>query len=125
MKNKTLTFRKLVMIGDLNAANSLFGGQLMKWSDEAAALYAMCQMKTQKIVTLKVSELLFLKPIKSGDFLEFYGSTLKVGKTSFTVKLEVIRKKIEDDSREDVFSCEMIFVSVDDQGNSVPHKAQP
>ena len=38
------SYRKLVKPEDLNAANSLFGGTLMAWIDEACVLYAMCQM---------------------------------------------------------------------------------
>jgi acyl-CoA hydrolase len=116
-----LTYRKLVHPEDLNSANTLFGGRLMQWADEAAALYAMCQMKTQKIVTLKVSELIFKEPVRNGEFLEFFASTLKVGKTSFVVKLETFSKNITSNQSKLVFSCEMVFVSVDDHGRPIAH----
>lgn len=121
---KTLTYRRHVKTEDLNAAGSLFGGRLMEWCDEAGALYSFCQMKTKKIVTLKVSELIFKEPSKLGDILEFYAYTLKEGKTSFTLKLEVIRKTIGEDSvnNKEMLSCEMVFVAVDDQGNPTEWK---
>ena len=64
-----LTHRKLVMPGDENPAKRLFGGRLMQWADEATALYAMCQMRTKSLVTLKISEVLFKNPARSGDIL--------------------------------------------------------
>lgn len=119
---KTLTYRKLVHPQDMNGANTLFGGRLMEWADEAAALYVMCQVKSKKIVTLKVSELLFKEPVKTGEFLEFYASTAKVGKTSITVKLEVLSKDLENSSNpREVLSCEMVFVTVDELGRPKSH----
>lgn len=119
---KTLTYRKLAHPQDMNGANTLFGGRLMEWADEAAALYVMCQVKSKKIVTLKVSELLFKEPVKSGEFLEFFASTIKTGTTSLTVKLEVVSKDLENAlATKEVLSCEMVFVSVDDQGKPKAH----
>lgn len=118
MKTKTLTYRRHVKTEDLNAAGTLYGGRLMEWCDEAGALYSFCQMKTKKIVTLKVSELIFKEPSKLGDILEFYASTIKEGNTSFTLKLEVLRKTIGEDTvaNQEMLTCEMVFVAVDDQG---------
>ena len=125
--NATMTFRKLVMPGDLNPAGRLFGGKVMMWADEAAALYAMCQLETKRLVTMKVSEILFKEPVKEGDVLEFMASTLKVGRTSFTVNLDVVRKSIEDKTivSPTVLSCQFTFVTVDFSGASTPHKFAP
>ena len=35
--------RKLIKPEDLNAGGTLFGGQLLKWIDEEAAIYAETQ----------------------------------------------------------------------------------
>lgn len=122
--NPTLTYRKLVMSEDLNHAHRLFGGQIMKWTDEAAAMYVMCQLETRKVVTVKVTELLFKEPVKEGDILEFYASTIDTGRTSIRVKLDVHRKSIEDKAVAPVtvLSCEFTFVAVDDAGKPTMHK---
>lgn len=121
--NKVMTYRRHVKNEDLNAAGSLFGGRMMEWCDEAGALYAFCQMKTMKIVTLKVSELIFKESVKLGDILEFYASTLKVGKSSFSLQLDVMRKTVGTDMEsKNVLSCEMIFVAIDENGCSVEWK---
>ncbi len=119
-----LSYRKLVMPGDLNSAHTLFGGTIMKWADEAVSIYVMCQLGTKKVVTLKVSEILFKEPVQEGDVLEFMASTVKVGNTSITVKLDVQRKSIEDKTivAPTVLSCEFVFVAVDDKGRPTQHK---
>lgn len=139
MTDFIMTYRKLVMSGDENHAKSLFGGTLMQWADEATVLYAMCQMGTQAVVTLKVSEILFKNPSKSGDILEFWTRTIKTGRTSLTVECAVIRKDLSQiapkpkppifDERgyvgnQDnvILNCEFVFVSVDESGRPVAHK---
>jgi acyl-CoA hydrolase len=49
---------RLIMSGDLNAANTLFGGRLIQWVDEAASVYVMELLRTHHIVTKKISEVL-------------------------------------------------------------------
>lgn len=139
MDNLILTYRKLVMPEDLNHANSLFGGRLMQWLDEAAVLYAMCQMGTKSVVTLKVSEILFQNPALNGDILEFWTRKKKTGRTSLTVECVVTRKKLDKpldlptppdldkneymgDKTGIIVSCEIVFVSVDENQKPTPHK---
>lgn len=133
-----MTYRKLVMPEDENPAKRLFGGRLMQWADEATALYAMCQMRTKAVVTLKISEILFKNPAMTGDILEFWTRNKKVGRTSLTVECVVTRKNIGKpmDSPEPpkpeqgtylgdptgiILSCEFVFVSIDAEGKPTPH----
>lgn len=117
------SYRKLIMPKDLNAANRLFGGQLMAWFDEAAALYVMCVAKTQNVVTLKVSEVLFKEPMLQGDFLIFKTSLVAKGKSSLTVQVEAYAKNIQDsDKNRLVCHCEIVFVTIDPTtGKGIPH----
>jgi acyl-CoA hydrolase len=142
MTTPILTYRKLVMPGDENPAKRLFGGKLMQWADEAAALFAMCQMRTKSIVTLKISEILFKNAAVSGDILEFWTQTKKVGRTSLTVECIVTRKMIglplttplapasetEDylgDPAGIILSCEFVFVAIGPDGKPTPHSMIP
>ena len=125
-----MTYRKLVMPGDENPAKRLFGGRLMQWADEAAALFAMCQMRTKSVVTLKISEVLFKNPALSGDILEFWTRNKKVGRTSLTVECVVMRKHIGpavtngyvDDPKSLILSCEFVFVALGEDGKPTPHE---
>ena len=114
-----VTYRKLVMPGDLNPANTLFGGKMMAWIDEAAALYAMCQMESRNIVTKKITEIDFQQPVHSGDFLEFNASIVKIGRTSLTIGINVTKKLRN--SRVEVCSCSIVFVNLDSKGAPYPH----
>jgi acyl-CoA hydrolase len=134
MTEYLMTYRKLVMPGDENHARSLFGGSLLKWSDEATAVFAMCQMGTQSVVTLKISEIIFRHPARSGDILEFWARTKRVGTTSLTVECAVIRKSIDvpgvrspkpdvihPEDKNLILNCEFVFVAVDQNGKPTPH----
>jgi acyl-CoA hydrolase len=121
--NNVLTYRRLVKFEDLNQTGRLFGGRLMEWIDEAAALYAMCQLQTKKIVTLKVSELIFKEPISNGDILEFFASTKNVGRTSFAVEMEVRKKAISNEQSPSLaLTCDLTFVTVDQDGHATPNR---
>jgi acyl-CoA hydrolase len=139
MEELILTYRKLVMPEDINHAQTLFGGRLMQWADEAAVLYAMCQLGTKSIVTLKVSEVLFKNPAENGDILEFWTRKKKIGTTSLSVDC-IVTRKIVDSPREKpiapdlksgkymgdpkgiILRCEFVFVTVD--VNKKPTKHQ-
>lgn len=138
MNEFILTYRKLVKPDDLNHANTLFGGKLLQWSDEAAVIYAMCQIGSKSIVTLKMSEVLFKNPARSGDVLEFWTRKSVIGNSSLAVECIVVRKemntpqerpqepvKIGDkfkNPNDIILSCEFSFVHVDSDGRPIPHK---
>ena len=52
--------RKWVKPEDLNPNNNLFGGRLLQWIDEEAALYTMIQFDNKKIETKFMSEINFV-----------------------------------------------------------------
>jgi len=63
--------RKLIKPGDLNANNTLFGGQLLKWIDEEAGIYAMTKLHNHRVVTKYMSEINTKKTIISIDKIVF------------------------------------------------------
>lgn len=109
----------LVRYEHLNSHGTVFGGTMAAWIDEATAIYAMKTMGTKRIVTIKIGELVFKKPVQLSDLVEFSCATLKSGKTSLTVKVKV-QKTGEDSQKQDVVEAEVTFVSIDDKGHSFP-----
>lgn len=59
--------RKWVRPEDLNANGSLFGGSLLKWIDEEAAIYAIVQLGNYRAVTKHISEINFEASAVQGD----------------------------------------------------------
>lgn len=53
--------RKWVRPEDLNANGTLFGGSLLKWIDEEAAIYAIVQLGNERCVTKFYSEINFVR----------------------------------------------------------------
>ena len=81
--------RKWVKPEDLNPNHTLFGGKLLAWIDEEAALYSIIQLENERVVTKHVSEINFLSSAKQGDIIEIGIDVVKFGKTSITLKCEV------------------------------------
>lgn len=81
--------RKWVKPEDLNPNGTLFGGRLLQWIDEEAALYTIVQMENSRIVTKYVSDINFVNSAKQGDVVEIGIEVVKFGKTSITLRCEV------------------------------------
>ena len=110
--------RKWIKPEDLNPNGSLFGGSLLKWIDEEAAIYAMCQLETPKVVTKIISEINFVSSGKLGDIVEMGMTASEFGRTSITLKCEV-RNKV---TKKSILTIDrMVFVNVNDNGEPIPH----
>ena len=110
--------RKLVQPGDLNARGTLFGGRLLAWVDEEAAIFAGIEARHSKVVTKSISAIDFIAPGFQGDIIEIGVALKRVGKTSITVEVQVrnlVTQKVI------VNIDEMVFVCVDEQGKPVRH----
>lgn len=115
MKYRT---RKLIKPEDLNARGTLFGGQLLKWIDEEAAIQAICKLGTTSIVTKLISEINFIDSAKTGDIVEIGIDVVKYGTTSITLCCDVRNKN----TRHSIIKIDkIVFVSVDEQGRPIPH----
>lgn len=116
--NITFRTRKMVMPGDLNGANTLFGGKAFSLIDEEAYVYCACQLGYAKLVTVNVSEMTFTSPAKEGDILEIGCQVVDFGKTSITVRA-VIRNKT---TKKDICVVDKItFVAIDSDGKPYVH----
>jgi acyl-CoA thioesterase YciA len=111
---------KICMTKDVGFHGNLFGGYLLCWLDEAAATYASEVCYTPNIVTLKFNEVIFKNPVKVGMRILIYAKTVKIGKSSITIKLEARKNNHYTHEEEIVCSTEAVFVRIDDEGKSVP-----
>ena len=108
------------MVKDLGIHGNLFGGILMSWIDEAAAAFATEYCYTPNMVTLRVGELLFKKPVKSGNHIRIYGEVLNLGNTSITLSIEVRKYSLYSGEETLVCSTNTTFVRIDDDGTPTP-----
>jgi len=110
--------RKWVKPEDLNPNGTLFGGQLLAWIDEEAALYTIIQFENSKIVTKYISEINFMSSAVQGDIVELGIEVLKFGKSSITLKCEARNKM----TRETILTVEnIVMVNLGADGKPAPH----
>lgn len=110
--------RKWVKPEDLNANGTLFGGKVLAWIDEEAALYTIIQLESKKVVTKYMSEINFMSTAVEGDIVEIGIEVVKFGKSSLNLNCEVRNKM----TRETIVTVDnIIMVNLDDQGKPKPH----
>lgn len=98
------------MPNDLNYAHSLFGGRILQWIDEEAAIYAICQLETNCLVTKHIGAISFESPAMQGDIVEFGLATKAVGRTSITVSCLVRNMATK---KSICLADDIVFVKVD------------
>lgn len=110
--------RKWVKPEDLNANGTLFGGSLLRWIDEEAAIYAIIQLGNHRVVTKFISEINFEASARQGDLIEMGLVATAFGRTSLTMRAEV-RNMI---TRKAILTIErIVFVNLAEDGTSEPH----
>ena len=110
--------RKWIKPEDLNANGTLFGGRLLEWIDEEAALYSIVQLENQKVVTKYISEIDFKASAKKGDIIEIGIDVVKFGKASITLSCEVRNKM----TRETIITISnIVMVNMGEDGKAKPH----
>ena len=111
--------RKWIMPEDLNPNGSLFGGRLLSWIDEEAAIFAMCQLGQEKhLVTRFISEISFVASAQQGDIIEMGMEVTAYGSSSITLKAEVRNKM----TRATIISIDnIVFVNMGKDGRPEAH----
>jgi acyl-CoA thioesterase YciA len=95
MSDRYLAIKVVMMPRDTNPAGTIFGGVLLSYIDQAAAIgarYAIHQvlgMPPEIIVTVAMNKIDFQKPVLVGDVVSFWTSVKKWGRTSITVHVSV------------------------------------
>lgn len=118
MSELTYVVRKWVKPEDLNQHGALFGGRLLQWVDEEAAIVAITQLGTIEVVTRHISALDFVARAERGDLLELEYRVLGFGRTSLTLSCRVFNTV----TGQDILRLEhIVLVAVDGDGNPVAH----
>jgi len=110
--------RKWVKPEDLNPNHSLFGGRLLQWIDEEAALYAIIQLENTKVVTKFISEINFVSSAKQGDIIEIGIEATHFGSSSVTLRCDVRNKM----THQTIITVEkIVMVNLNAEGTPSPH----
>ena len=104
---------------DTNSQGMIFGGLILCYIDTAGAIEAHRHTKMQRFVTVAMKEVIFHKPVFVGDLVSFYAETVRVGKTSITVRVVVEVERFGKSERVRVTEAEVIYVAVNEKGEKM------
>ncbi|MDP9121151.1 MAG: acyl-CoA thioesterase [Acidobacteriota bacterium] len=105
--------RVIMMPKDTNALGTIFGGIILSYIDQAGAVEAHRHV-AGRLVTVAMREVVFHAPVFVGDLVSFYTETLRLGRTSITVKVLVEAERgTHGAGRVKVTEAEVVYVHVD------------
>ncbi len=114
-----LASRILAMPANTNPSGNIFGGWIMSLMDAAAATSAT-QLADGSVVTVAVSRITFMQPVRVGDVVCCYTEVTRTGRTSVDLAVEVWVLRECRGRREKVTEAEFTFVAVDTAGRPRP-----
>ena len=117
--DSTTESSKIVQSKDINGRNRLFGGRLMEWIDEVAALTAMRHCGGP-VTTCAVDSLVFKHGAKLNQVVVLTGKVTYVGNTSLEVRVDTYVEEVETGERFAINHAYLILVHVNDDGEPVP-----
>ncbi len=111
----------LLLPRDTNALGTIFGGVILSHLDLASAVEAR-KIAPRQYVTKAMREVEFHEPVFLGDIVNFFTETLRVGRTSITVKVSVEAERwgAGRGERVKVTEAEVVLVAVDGHGRPTP-----
>lgn len=121
MSERIPAIKVLLLPKDTNALGTIFGGVILSHIDLASAVEAR-KVAPRRYVTKAMREVEFKAPVFLGEVVNFFTETVRVGRTSITVRVSVESERWGggQGERVKVTEAEVILVAVDDQGRPTP-----
>lgn len=122
MSERFPAIRITMLPRDTNAYGTIFGGVILSYIDLAGGIEAR-RFSPKKFVTKAMREVVFVAPVFLGDLVTFYTKTIKCGRTSVTVDVEVEVERLGPLGNKEVHrvtEAEVVFVAVDANGHPTP-----
>lgn len=110
---------KIIRSKDINGQSRLFGGRLMEWIDEVAALAAMRHCEGL-VTTCAVDHLVFKHGAHLNQVVVLQSRVTYVGNTSMEVRVDTFVEDVTTGDRQLINRAYLIFVHVDEQGTPIP-----
>jgi acyl-CoA thioesterase YciA len=133
MSDRVPAIRVLLLPKDTNAYGTIFGGVILANIDLASAVEAR-KAAAHRFVTRAMREVEFHEPVYVGDIVDFFAETVRIGRTSVTVRVVVEAERWGSPpsmpgatgrgERVKVTQAEVVLVAVDAAGKPVPIRAE-
>ena len=132
MTDRDPAIRVLLLPKDTNAYGTIFGGVILSHIDLASAVQART-VAPHRYVTRAMREVEFHEPVFLGDIVSFFTETVRVGRTSITVRVSVEAERWSTVSpagtgvpeRIKVTEAEVVLVALSAEGRPVPIYPEP
>ncbi|RFU70963.1 acyl-CoA thioesterase [Peribacillus saganii] len=109
----------IVLPPDTNNHGTMFGGKLMAYIDDVAAISAMRHARNF-VVTASTDSVDFLHPINEGDAVCLEAFVTYTGRTSMEVLVKVISENLLSGDRHVCAISFLTFVAIDETGRPTP-----
>jgi acyl-CoA thioesterase YciA len=125
MPDRIPAIKVLLLPKDTNALGTIFGGVILAHIDLASAVEAR-KTAPHRYVTKAMNAVEFHAPVFVGDLVNFFTETVRVGRTSITVKVLVEAERWGAGQGEQVrvTEAEVVLVAIGPDGVPVPIRPQ-
>jgi len=112
---------------DTNSQGTIFGGIILSYIDMAGAIEAHRRTGLPRFVTVAMREVIFHQPVFVGDLVSFYAETIRIGRTSITIRIIVEAERHGGTSRDRirVTEAEVVYVAVDENRCKIKINKEP
>jgi len=110
---------RVVFPKHLNSNGTFFGGEAMQWLDEVAFITAT-RYSRQRMMTVKIEQIRFIKPIMPNTIVEITGAIEKAGNVKLYIKIEVYSEDMYSQHREKAMDADFLFAACNDDLAPVP-----
>jgi acyl-CoA hydrolase len=116
-----LTTARLMMPMDANVLGNVFGGAIMRYMDEVAAIVAWRHAGTN-CVTASIDRMNFYAPVFVGNVLTLKAAVNYVGNTSMEIGVRIEAHDLRTRKTAHTGSCYLTYVAIDNEGRptSIP-----
>jgi len=114
--------RVVMMPRDANPQGTIFGGVILSQIDQAAWIEAL-RTAPLRYVTIAMDKVEFKRPVHVGDILSLWCTTVKIGRTSIRVHVDVRAFRPDTQEQIEVTAAEAVLVALNDAGKPTPIKA--
>lgn len=114
-KDSLVIKTSIVLPPDTNNLGTMFGGKLMAYIDDVAAISAMRHARTE-VVTASTDSVDFLHPIYEGNAVCLESFVTYTGRTSMEVIVKVIAEDLKTGERNVCAISFLTFVGIDSEG---------
>ena len=110
---------RLMMPTDANVLGNVFGGAIMRYMDEAAAIVAW-RHAGRNVVTASIDRMNFFAPVYVGNLLILKASVNYVGTTSMEIGVRIEAQDPSTRKGVHAGSCYLTYVALDVKGKPTP-----